>query len=112
VLLAGETSGMAGAELQHLISELARKSGLSLRSTSVTAPRREADLTVIGVDVALLGQMEGLRSLLHAIETGAPILFIETLSIKSVPPYQAVQQPMALDITLRVRGYGAGKEVN
>jgi hypothetical protein len=56
--------------------------------------------------------MAGLRGFLHAIETGVPILFIETLSIKSVAVYQPVKQPAMLDVTLRVRGYGAGKEVN
>jgi general secretion pathway protein M len=112
VLLAGETSGMAGAELQRLLSELARRSGMSLRSTNVAAPRREADLTVIGVDVSLQGGTDGLRAFLHAIETGLPVLFVETLSVKSIPSYQPTPQPVALDVTLRVRGYGAGKDSN
>jgi general secretion pathway protein M len=112
LLLSGETSGMAGAELQRVISDLARQNGMSLRSAHVAAPKRELDLIVIGVDVSLQGHTEGLRSFLHAIETGTPVLFIETLSIKSVSPYQPVQQPMALDVTLRVRGYGASKEIN
>jgi general secretion pathway protein M len=111
VLLAGETSGMAGAELQRLISELARQSGMSLRSATVTPPKREADMTIIGVDVSLQGQIQGLRAFLHAIETGVPILFIETLSVRSVPVYQQVQQPVTLEVALRIRGYGA-KELN
>jgi general secretion pathway protein M len=112
MLLTGDTSGMAGAELQRLISELARQNGMSLRSTHVAAPKRETDLTVIGVDATLQGHMEGLRSFLHAVETGLPVLFVETLSVKSVAAYQAVPQPVLLDVTLRVRGYGAGKEIN
>jgi general secretion pathway protein M len=111
-LISGETSGLAGAELQRIVSELARKSRMSLLSTSVTAPRREADLTVIGVDIALHGQLEGLRAFLHAIETGMPGLFVETLSIRGAPDYRAAQQPVALEVTLKVKGYGAGKEVN
>jgi general secretion pathway protein M len=112
MLLAGETSGLAGAELQRVITELARRSGLSLRSTHVTPPKREADLAAIGVEVSLQGQTEGLRTFIHAIETGTPVLFIETLAIRSAPSYQAVPQPVSLDVTLRVRGYGAGKEIN
>jgi general secretion pathway protein M len=112
VLVAGETSGLAGAELQRVVTELARRSGLSLRSTHVAVPKREADLAAIGVEVSLQGQMEGLRAFIHAIETGAPVLFVEMLSIKSVPSYQPVPQPASLDVTLRVRGYGAGKEIN
>jgi general secretion pathway protein M len=112
LLLTGETTGMAGAELQRAISDLARQNGVSLRSTHVTPPKREDDVTVIGVNVGLQGQMDGLRSFLHAIETGVPILFIDTLSIRSVPTYQATEQPVSLDVTLRVRGYGAGKDAN
>lgn len=112
VLLAGETSGMAGAELQRLVSETARKSGLSLRSTNVTTPKRESELTAIGVDVSLQGQTDGLRAFLHAIETGVPILLIETLAVRSVPAYQPMPQPVVLDIALRIRGYAAGKDAN
>jgi general secretion pathway protein M len=112
VFLAGETSGIAGAELQRVISQLARDKGMSLRSAHVTPPKREADLTVVGVDAVLNGRMEALRSLFHAIETGTPILFVETLSIRTVAASQPGQQPASLDITLRIRGYGVGKETN
>jgi general secretion pathway protein M len=112
MLVAGDTSGLAGAELQRVVSELARRSGLSLRSTHVAPTKREGDLAAIAVEVSLQGQMEGLRGFVHAIETGTPILFIETLSIKSQPSYQPVSQPVSLDVTLKVRGYGAGKEIN
>lgn len=112
LLLAGETSGMAGAELQRVISDLARQNSLSLRSAHVTPPKREAELTVLGVEVSLHGHVEGLRAFLHAIETGVPVLFVETLSIRTIAPHQPVQQPVSLDIILRVRGYGAAKEVN
>jgi general secretion pathway protein M len=112
LLLAGETSGMAGAELQRVIAELARQSGMALRSAHVATPKREADLTVIGVDVSLQGHTDAVRAFLHAIETGVPILFIETLSVRSLTVYQAAPQPVMLDVTLKVRGYGAGKEAN
>jgi len=112
VLLAGETSGMAGAELQHVISRGASMSGMSLRSTNVTASKREAGFTVVSVDANLQGRMEALRSFFHAIETGIPILFIEAMSIRSAAGPQWDQQPVPLDVTIRVRGYGAGKEVN
>jgi len=112
LLLAGETSGMAGAELQRVMSQLARTNGMSLRSTNVMASKREADFTVIGVDANLHGRTEALRSFFHAIETGVPILFIEALSIKSAAAPQRGQQPVSLDVTVRVRGYGVGKEVD
>jgi general secretion pathway protein M len=111
VLIAGDTSGMAGAELQRVISELARRNALSLRSTQVAPAKREADLTVLAVEVSLQGGIEGLRALLHALETGAPVLFIDALSVKSAAQPTA-NRPAQLDVNLKVRGYGAGKDAN
>ena len=110
-LIAGETSGVAGAELQRVISELARQNGLSLRSTQVAPAKREADLTVLAVEVSLQGGIEGLRAFLHTLETGAPVLFIDALSVKSVAE-QVAKRPALLDVSLKVRGYGAGKDAN
>jgi general secretion pathway protein M len=112
LLLAGATSGLAGAELQRLVSELSRQSGLTLRSTQVTSAKREADLAVVSVDAGLQGGIEGLRALLHSIETGVPMLFVEALSIRTVAARQVALQPVSIDITLKVRGYGAGKNEN
>lgn len=113
VLVAGDSSGMAAAELQRVISELARRNSLSLRSTQVVPAKREADLTVLAVEVSLQGGTEGLRALLHALETGAPMLFIDALAVKSLQQQQpTANRPVQLDVSLKVRGYGAGKDAN
>jgi general secretion pathway protein M len=111
VLIAGDSSGMGGAELQRLISELARQNALSPRSTQVLPAKREGDLTVLAVEVSLQGGIQGLRALLHALETGAPVLFIDALSVKTVAQ-QAASRPALLDVSFKVRGYGAGKDAN
>ena len=110
-LIPGESSGIAGAELQRLVSELARQNGLSLRSLQVAPAKREADLTVLAVEVSLHGGMEGLRALLHSLETGAPMLFIDALSVKAAAEKVAGRAAL-LDVSLKVRGYGAGKDAN
>ena len=111
-LLAGESSGMLGAELQRHMIELARQNGLSLRSTQVAPAKREPVLTVVGLELSLHGELAGLRSLLYAVEAGMPVLFVEALSIKTSQARPAAQKPVALDISLKVRGYGASKEAN
>jgi len=111
LLIAGESTGLAGAELQRLVSELAGRNGLSLRSTQVAPAKREADLTVLAVEVSLQGGMEGLRAFLHSLETGAPTLFVDALSVKSAAE-KPVGRVTALDVSLKVRGYGAGKDAN
>lgn len=111
MLLVGETTGIAGAELQRVVVELARQHAMSFRSTQVAPPTREEDLTVIALETSLQGRIEGLRGLLHAVETGAPMLFVEGLSIKPIGT-PAAQQPTSLDVNLRVRGYAASKDAN
>jgi hypothetical protein len=110
-LIAGETSGLAAAELQRIVSELARQHTLSLRSTQVAPAKREADLTVLAVEASLQGGMEGLRGFLYALETGAPMLFVDALSVKAAAE-KAAGRAAVLDIGLKVRGYGAGKDGN
>ena len=112
VLVAGDTSGVAGAELQRVISDLARQNSLSLRSTQVAPAKREADLTVLAVEVSLQGGIDGLRALLHALETGAPMLFVDALAVKSVQQQPTANRAVLLDVSLKVRGYGAGKDAN
>ena len=73
--------------------------------------KREADLTVLAVEVSLQGGMEGLRAFLHSLETGAPMLFIDALSVKAAAEKVAGRAAL-LDISLKVRGYGAGKDAN
>jgi hypothetical protein len=112
VLVPGATDGLAGAELQRHVSELARASTLALRSTQIAAPKREADLTAVSVDASLQGSIEGLRSLLHAIEAGDPLLFVEGLSIRSIAGPPGQQRPVSLDIKLKVRGYAVTNKAN
>ena len=111
-LLTGETSGTLGAELQRHMIELARQNGLSLRSTQVLPPKRESSLIAVGLELSLHGELPGMRALLHAVETGTPVLFVDALTVKTAASPQAAGKPVALEITLKVRGYGAGKEGN
>jgi general secretion pathway protein M len=111
-LLAGESSGLLGAELQRHMIELARQNGMSLRSTQVAPAKREPSLTMVGLELSLHGEIAGLRSLLYAVEVGMPVLFVEALSVKTSTAPQTAQKPVSLDISLKVRGYGASKEAN
>src|SRR5262249_60473475 len=82
-LLKGDSSGILAADLQRRMAELARQNAMSLRSTQVLPAQRDGDLTVIGLEASLLGEIAGLRTLLYAVETSAPVLFVEALSVKA-----------------------------
>ena len=112
VLIPGATDGLAGAELRQRVSELARTSTLALRSTQIAPPKREADLTAVSVDSSLQGTIDAVRSLLYAIETGDPLLFVEGLSIRTIVAPAAQQRPASLDVKLKVRGYAVTTKAN
>jgi hypothetical protein len=63
------------------------------------------DLTMLAVEASLQGGMEGLRAFLHSRETGAPMLFIDALSVKSAAE-KVVGRAAVLDFSLKVRGNG------
>jgi general secretion pathway protein M len=111
-LLAGESSGTLGAELQRHMIELARQNALAVRSTQVAPAKREPALTMVGLELSLQGEIAALRSLLHAVEAGMPVLIVDGLAIKTVPSPQAASKPVTLDVSLKVRGYGASKDTN
>jgi len=113
LLLAGETTGVQGADLQRYITELVEQNGMRVRSTQVVPDKRDASLTAIGLEANVQGQIGGLRALLYAIETGVPILLVDALAVKVATALQG--QParaVTLDVSLNVRGYGANKEAN
>jgi hypothetical protein len=109
-LLIGESNGALGAELQRHMVELARQNHMSVRSSQVLPGKREPSLAVVGLELSLHGDLTGLRSLLHTVEVGLPILLVEALTIKTAALPRAVQGPVALEINLKVRGYGASKD--
>jgi len=111
-LLTGETSGTLGAGLQRHMIDLARQNGLTVRSTQVLPIKPDSALTAVGLELSLQGELIGLRSLLYAVEVGMPTLFVDALTVKTAAIPQAADKPVALEITLKVRGYGASKETN
>ena len=119
-LLDGDTSGKAGADLQRLLGDLARRNGLSVRSIQVLGPqrdgrneaRREGELSEISVELSMAGHSRGLREFLHTAETGTPLLMISELSVRSATSPRTDAQPTLLEINLKVRGYGAGRDGN
>jgi hypothetical protein len=50
------------------------------------------------------------------VETGTPVLFVERLAVKLAASREtmsaAAGKPQSLDIGLKVRGYGIGREAN
>lgn len=81
VYVKGTTPGLAGAELQRIVAELAQTSGMKLDKMEVLPAEERDGATVLRLDVDTAGTIESLRAYLHAIETGAPLIFVREAHI-------------------------------
>ena len=82
LMLQGETAGIAGAALQRQVNDQVNAAG-GQASTIQLLPAREANGTTrLALGLAMRIDIDGLRDVLHAIETGQPLLFIDDIAIR------------------------------
>lgn len=113
LLLEGETIGIAGANLQKLLSGLVAEHGGAASSIQILPPKDDGNLVRISMSLSISVNIDGLRDILHALETGAPLLFIDDLGVRSdMDSFGATDVHFMgpLDVTLQVSGYASGRE--
>ena len=81
--LDGMTVTIAGAALEHLISEVVGKAGGVLLSAQVELDGPEAKHGFVGLTTSVEVGQAALQKILYDIEAGLPYLFIDKLSIQS-----------------------------
>lgn len=109
--LPGKTSGVASAGLQEHMDKLARRHGLGVASVQVLPSRPAGEFTEVAAVLVMRGSLTGLAALLHELETGAPFLFVDEIRIRSEEARReggGPRQPIRLEISVKVRGYGEG----
>jgi len=79
-----DTAALASADLQTLIKQTVTDAGGELISTQVIPERQEEQFTRIAVKVRMTGNTEVLRKVLHTLESGNPILFLENLNLRPI----------------------------
>jgi len=82
--IAKETAALASADLQTRIKTAVTNAGGELISTQVIPERKEEQFTRVAVKVRMNGSTLVLRDVLHAFESGTPVLFIENLNIRPI----------------------------
>ena len=108
LMLEGETTGIAGANLQKQLTALVAKNRGRAISFQVLPPKPEENMTKIPINFSLDIDIVGLQNILFAIETGQPLIFVDNLVIRSINkqninPYSQVR----LNVTVQVSGYFA-----
>ena len=95
----GSTAGLAIAQLQLYLSEMASSHNADLISYGVEPARRDDPPDSIRVQVTLDVRQRALQGLLHQLESGTPYVFVDLLAVQ---PASTAGQGAAGDPTLRV----------
>ena len=115
ILLDGSTGGIAGADLQKLLRDLALRHRGRVSSFQVRSPIAEQDRWNISVILTARFETKALRDFIYAVETGEPFLFVDKLSIQRMRPSGEVGQTarqQVLDVSIQVSGYLARDETS
>lgn len=110
LLLEGDKTGVAGANLQSLVNSLVAANGGTASSIQILPPKEDGNLMRISVSVSINVGTQGLRDIIHTLETGTPLIFIDDVSVQAIhddfrPPEPHYMGP--LEVTLQVSGFAA-----
>ena len=114
VFLVGDTDALAAAALQNTIGALAREAGAELRSVQSLPPEEREGLVRVRLKSQLITTTRGLKRLLHALETGRPLLFVDAVKIRArlgriAPRTDALEVDADLMVDLTISGYRLGE---
>ena len=101
--LSGETDALAGAELQELVNTTVAKGGGGLRSVQILPVKADGGFRRIGVRVQMTATIAQVLRLLHGLEAGSTLLFVDNLEVSNRRARRRRNRPVELDPTLLVR---------
>ncbi len=114
IFLVGNTDALAAAALQNTIGALAREAGAELRSVQSLPAEESEGLVRVRLKSQLITTTRGLKRLLHALETGRPLLFVDAIKIRArlgriAPRTDALEVNADLMVDLTISGYRLGE---
>jgi general secretion pathway protein M len=81
----GDTPALAAAGLQNRVQHLAHRNRGNLISAQVLDPVREHDKLRVSVRFRISGDESTLLRILHGLEGGRPLLFVDNLTVQAPP---------------------------
>lgn len=110
LLLEGDKPGIAGANLQRLLSELIAEHGGTASSFQVLPPKEDGNLMRIPMSLSINVGIDSLRDILHSLETGTPLIFIDDIVIRSAQESFGAPDPHylgPLEVSLQVSAFAS-----
>lgn len=108
LLVEGSTAGIAGANLQKLISDVVAGHGGVASSLQILPVSEEGGLERVALRLSISVDIDGLRDIMHGIETGRPLLFIDDLIVRAGEQKESNADPHflgPLDVEIQVSGF-------
>jgi general secretion pathway protein M len=85
--LKASAASLSAAEIQERVRQFVEGQGGRLISVQVAQPKEEGSFRQVTVTVQANANVAAMRKILHAVETGEPYLFVDSMTIRSqVPP--------------------------
>lgn len=107
--LSGDNDALAAAQLQARVRQVIDTHGATLTSTQILDASDVEGFRKLAVSVRMSAQIEALQRILYDLETGSPVLFIDTLDVVSPPTSAMPDRTPAtlppLSISLNVSGF-------
>jgi hypothetical protein len=107
VYLPGETPATAGASLQRIVANTVEGAGGRLAESEISrSDSPEEEPGVVNLRVSFETDIVGLQRIIFELETGAPILMLQSISVEGGgDPEAADSGNPSLSVVLLVRGY-------
>jgi general secretion pathway protein M len=106
--LKSSSAALAAAELQRLVKRIVVSKKAQVMSTQILTTRQEEGFDRVSLKVRIRGELESIVQAFYVIETAAPFIFLENVSIRAsrgrrVRGHTAPLQ--TLDIDMELIGY-------
>jgi general secretion pathway protein M len=101
--LNAQTPGLASAQLEAYLSQLAQDQQASLVSSSVQQTTKSDAPDAVRVQANLEVPYEGLQTLLYKLETGMPYVFVESMTVQTTGVAQQRTAHAAMKVMLNLR---------
>jgi general secretion pathway protein M len=86
-------AALSAAEVQEAVRVGIESNGGKLIAIQVPASKEDGRYRQVSVNVQLTANIEALRKIMHRIENGTPVLFIDNLTVRSQVPSTFKPQP-------------------
>lgn len=107
----GATPALASANIQKYIKNIVTRNGAEVISTQIVSAQGDAQGNEVSLRVHMRADIDAAIAILHSVESGRPMLFVDELAINARPVRgRTPEDPptVQLDMQFELKGYTGG----